>query len=305
MSYSYFSDDIFETIMKYNIGMEKEDDYLKRSFVIRSFFERIRHLSNFIKLEGNQQHTIQKFQEIFNLVEKNFSQKINRQFLKQKISIFLEGVQIESKKEIYLLLNRLVEINKNDLDLAKLAMQYYIYYTDLDEFNTIFKKFQLSLKEKIKILENFIETIPIDFDLFSFLDIDKSYDKEFFLKEDIQNKIKIQTDLEYFRVLLKELAIFYERKENYQAAMTYYFLGSLDNNPDILKKPDIEIKNKSRLKKPMVLNFIQLYLKIKDEDRHLKIENPEIIARNRPRSKDYRHHRVDQEIRGGRPGYSL
>ncbi|MHA1147590.1 MAG: winged helix-turn-helix domain-containing protein [Promethearchaeota archaeon] len=277
MSYSYLSDNIFETIIKYNIGVEKEDDYLKSSFVIRNFFERIRHLSNLIKLEGNQPHIIQKFKEIFNLVEKNFSQKINIQFLKQKINIFLEGVQIETREDIYMLINRLVELDNKDLDLGKLAMQYYVKYKDLDEFNTIFKKFQLSLKEKIKILENFIETIPLDFDLFNFLDIEKSYDREFFLKEDIQNKIKIQTDLEYFRLLLKELAIFYERKKNYQAAMTYYFLGSLDNNPDIQKTPDVKISNKSWLKKPMALNFIQLYLKNKDEDRHFKIENPEII----------------------------
>ncbi|KKN44797.1 hypothetical protein LCGC14_0689630, partial [marine sediment metagenome] len=277
MSYSYISDNIFETIKKYNIGMDDEKDYLKISFVIRSFFERIRHLSNYIKLEGNQPHIIQNFKDIFNLVEKNFSPNINFQFLKQKIQIFLDGVQIEPREEIYVLLNRLVELDKKDLELVKLTMLYYIKFNDLDEFNNILKKFQLSLKEKISILESFIEFIPKDFDLFNFLDIEYFYEREFFLKENVQNRIKINNDLEYFNIMLKELALFYERKENLRAAMTYFFLGSLDKNPDIEKRLEVEISYNNRFKKPMALNLIQIFLKIKDEDRHFKIENPEII----------------------------
>ncbi len=298
LSYSYLSDDIFETIKKYNIGMEDEADFLKSSFIIRTFFERIRRFSNFVKLEGNQPNIIEKFNEIFNLVKENFSQKIQIQFLKQKINIFLDGVQIDSRKGIYSLLNKLIDIDNRDLDLAKFILQYYIKFTNLDEFNTIFKRIQISLKEKIKILENFIEIIPIDFDLLSFLDIKGNFDKEFFLKEDFQDKIKIQTDLEYFRLLLRELAIFHERKENYRAALTYYFLGALDNNPDINKKLDVEIYNKSRLKKPMALNFIQLYLKIKEEDQHFKIENPEIIAQiYEPRKGLIKNKDIIEEIR--------
>ncbi|MHA1294789.1 MAG: winged helix-turn-helix domain-containing protein [Promethearchaeota archaeon] len=108
LSYSFFSDEIFKNIIDLEIGLGNEFDYEKRSFTIRFLFERIDHLVNQYSLSHmDKSIIINKIQEIYDIVSKYFSDKIQKLFLNRKITIYSQNPDIFSDSEINELKNQL------------------------------------------------------------------------------------------------------------------------------------------------------------------------------------------------------
>ena len=101
LSYSDFSDEIFNDIVELEIGLGKKVDYLKRSFTIRFFLERIDHLLNQISLGMvKKSDLVEKIKQIYDIVSKNFSINTQYPFIKKKNEIITRDITIFPDSEI-------------------------------------------------------------------------------------------------------------------------------------------------------------------------------------------------------------
>jgi len=160
LSYSYFSDEIFNDIVELKIGLGEKIDYEKRSFTIRFLLERIDHILNLYS-QGRmpQSYTIEKIKHIYNIVTSHFSENVQYPFIKKKKKIYSHDLNIFPDSEVS---EPKIQIIKKNLENLEVPQEKFLFRGafpkkeyELEEWGSIFKKYQnkpLRLIECLDIL---------------------------------------------------------------------------------------------------------------------------------------------------------
>lgn len=266
-SYSSFSDEIFNDIVDLEIGLGKKVDYLKRSFTIRFFLERIDHFLNQISLgKVKKSDLVEKIKQIYNIATKNFSKNTQYPFIKKKIEIITHGITIfpdseisESTKMIIKKHTKSPEIQEDKFPFKIVfpKKQFVFEINDFENWEYIFKRNQNQPLQLIKHLDmlffqsnNFsnldrlealallmLRCYGIDWAL-RYLNIYLNYLKWFFMRTDNLNIIEINNSTERSTVIkiidfigdIIKLVVHWEYRDRHNAEKYMHQVSNIFND---------------------------------------------------------------------------
>jgi len=261
--YSELSKEIFTSIITLSIGLNKESEYNKRYFATSHFLERVNHLLNKLKKGNSNKNEIKsKINDIFDIASRSFTKNNMYPFFKKKCEIFLQGFDLFSESEILNTLKYLIEKYPMNRDIGNLIFWYLVTTKKVYEFENLIQSNKWNIYDKIYFLKEFIQKIPLEFDIEGFLNIESDTIK-------LNLNIFKENEKKGLITLLKILGIFFERINNLENAFLFYYIATeleeIALNPskrDIMYKifPLIEHKEESlKIINPAYFNLIKIF----------------------------------------------
>ncbi|MBD3212656.1 MAG: hypothetical protein GF311_08605 [Candidatus Lokiarchaeota archaeon] len=232
LSYSILSKAIYKEIRNDEIGFDLSNNIEDLSFVIRFLIERIDHMLNKLRIEkGKNPKTITKIRELLMFAEENFTDRILHPFLRKKLDIYLENYEVISDSEIFQIINTHFDLLSNIFLTTKVIFHYIIRTSELERGRKLLKKLKLNFKEKLLTIEDYVQLLPLEFDVESFFNISLAYSKDQEIQLMIDNErftISNQNfldDLNKFVKFLKILGLYYKSLEDFWDAFILFLIS--------------------------------------------------------------------------------